>query len=299
MKLTHDGLSLWYGTPDAPAPLGDLVSRTEASAVVGVHPANPTNSVQIRYRVDGGLVQTAPGRHVRVDHAQGSEYFIVPFPPIPVGDVVEYCPTLSCGGRQVPSPATGERFPSNFRLAAKAAPAREKKETRPGGLGQLDTAQLDYLAHIKVRIDEPLFVGETPEGLRVDFFALEGTVAGPKLNGRVMPRSSDHMFVRPDGIGVIRVRAIIATDDGAMLEVEETGSVDFGTDGYRRALAHDLPLRSELVIAPRVLTGHPKYLWLNRAQCLGVGRTRLDELSFHYDLFAVGCRALTAIPRTS
>jgi hypothetical protein len=292
VKFSNEGLSLWYGTPDAPAPLDEIVSRTEASAVVGVHPANPVNAVNVRYRVDGGIVQSAAGRALHTDYVKNSQYFVVPFPRFPVGNTVEYCPVLSCGGRQVPSPSVAERFQSKFRLAAQEAPSSEAKPRRSEAPGQRLTPQLEFVAAVSVSIDRPQLIGETPEGVRIDFFALEGTVVGPKLRGRVLPRSSDHMFVRPDGIGVIRVRAIIATDDGAMLEVEDTGSVEFGADGYQRALANDLPSRSDLVICPRILTGHPKYRWLNRMQFLGVGKTRLDELTFHYDFFAVASRVL-------
>src|ERR1700722_9485707 len=63
VKLTNDGLSLWYGTPDAPAPGdGGIVPRSGASLVVGVHPANPTNAVRVQFRVDGGVSQIVPGR---------------------------------------------------------------------------------------------------------------------------------------------------------------------------------------------------------------------------------------------
>jgi hypothetical protein len=292
VKHSHEGLSLWYGTPDAPAPMGEVVSRDSASLVVGVHPANPTNALNIRYRVDGGIPQTAAGRALNTDYAKNSAYFIVSFPSFPVGDIVEYSPVLSCGGRQVPSPAVAKGFPSKFRLAPNAPRLPDARAHRAEARGQQVAAELEYLATVKVRLDKPLLVGDSPEGVRIDFFALDGTVAGPKLKGRVVARSSDHMFVRPDGIGVIRVRAIVATDDGAMLEIEDTGSIDFGPDGYSRALANDLPPRSDLVICPRVLTGHPKYLWLNRLQCLGLGKTCLDELTFHYDFFAVGFRPL-------
>jgi hypothetical protein len=291
VKISHESLSLWYGTPDAPAP-GEIVPREGASLFVGVHPANPTNAVNVRYRVDGGIAQSTPGRSLHTDYAKDSQYFVVPFPAFPVGNVVEYSPILSCGGRQVPSPATADRFPSKFRLAAKQSPRAATKASLSGTGGPQVAADLQFLAGLTVHVDKPQLIGETPEGVRIDFFALAGTVVGPKLNGRVLPRSSDHMFVRPDGIGIIRVRAIVATNDGAMLEVEDTGSIDFGADGYQRALANALPSRSDFVICPRILTGHPKYLWLNRVQCLGLGRTRLDELSFHYDCFAVGSRAL-------
>jgi hypothetical protein len=295
LKLSNEGLSLWYGTPDAPAPLDEVVSRTGASAVVGVHPANPTNIVNIRYRVDRGFVQTAAGRALHTDYAKNSQYFLVPFPPLWAGEVVEYCPVLSCAGRQVPSPAMAERFPSKFRLAAKEAPPMASRPPPPT-CGQQLAPDMEYLAAVNVRIDKPLVVGETPEGVRIDFFALDGTVVGPKLLGRVLPRSSDHMFVRPDGVGVIRIRAVIVLDDSAMLEIEDTGSIDFGRDGYQMALSNTLPMHSDLVICPRVLTGNPKYLWLNRVQCLGIGRTNLEDLTFHYDFFAVRCREVATTP---
>jgi hypothetical protein len=147
--------------------------------------------------------------------------------------------------------------------------------------------QLDFLASATISMDKPVYIGETPEGVCLDFFALDGTLIGPKVNGRVLPRSSDHLFVRRDGIGVIRVRAMVATDDGAMLEVEYTGSVEFGPDGYARALANNLPSRAPLAICPRVLTGHPKYLWLNRLQFFGVGEALVDKLLLRYDCFFV------------
>jgi hypothetical protein len=292
VKLSRDGLTLWYGTPDAPAPQDEIVSRNGASLVVGVHPPNPTNAVQVRYRVDKGVAQVAPGRELRTDYEREAQYFHVAFPNFPTGKVVEYCPIFSCGGRQVPAPPATDRFPSKFFLAANETRPTETTARRSSPLGQQVAPEVEFLAGITVQVDKPLVVGETPEGVRIDFFVLDGTVVGPKFNGRVLPRSSDHLFVRPDGIGVIRVRAVIVLDDGAMLEIEDTGSVDFGADGYQRALANNLPSHSDLVICPRVLTGHPKYLWLNRIQFLGVGRTSLDQLSLHYDLHAVRCRTM-------
>lgn len=292
MKFSGEGLSLWYGTPDAPAPLDDIVSRAEATVVVGVHPANPTNSVHVRYRVDGGIVQSAPGRELRTDYAKETQYYLVTFPPLVTGDVVEYCPVFKSAGRQVPSSAIAERFPSKFLLAPKEAPRSEPKATPSHLRSQKLASELEFITHITIRVDEPLLIGATPEGVRIDFFALGGDVVGPKLNGHVVARSSDHLFVRPDGIGVIRVRAIVETTDGALLEAEYTGSLDFGVDGYERAVANNLPNQTDLVIAPRFLTAHPKYQWLNRVQCLGVGRTHLDKFTVEYDLFAVGCRDL-------
>jgi hypothetical protein len=292
VKHTHDGLTLWYGTPDAPAPIGDVVSPSGASIVVGVHPANPSNVVHAKYRLDGGVIQIAPGRLLTTDDAHQSQYFVVPFPNLPPGSVVDYGPSLGCAGRQVPAPGAAERLPSSFTVAAAPAPSARPASAAEHANAQRMAPRLEFLAAVTVRVDRPLCIGETPEGVRFDFFAIDGTVSGPKMSGRVLPRSSDHLFVRPDGVAVLRVRAMIETNDGATLEVEYTGSLDFGPDGYEKALANDLPPRATYVVAPRYLTAHPRYRWLNRVQCLGVGRIRLDESIVEYDAFAVGVNTL-------
>lgn len=119
MNLTNDGLTLWFGTPDAPGPYdGEVVPRAGASLIVGVHPAHPTNRIVVSYRVDQGIVQMVPGREVRTDHARGIQYFVVSFPRFVSGESVEYWPVLGCGGRQVPAPQYAARCRGRFRLEA-------------------------------------------------------------------------------------------------------------------------------------------------------------------------------------
>ena len=40
-----------------------------------------------------------------------------------------------------------------------------------------------------------------------------------------------------------------------------------------------------LVLAPQFLTSHPNWLWLNRLQCLAVGRVTMADLLVRFDLF--------------
>jgi hypothetical protein len=120
MNLSHDGLTLWYGTPDTPAPASEeVIARRGVSIVVGAHPYNPLNSVRICYRVDDGLTHTLPGREIRVDYARNAQYFAVIFPTLITGEGVEYGVTLQCGGRQVPAPQLATRLRSRFRLEPK------------------------------------------------------------------------------------------------------------------------------------------------------------------------------------
>lgn len=302
MNLTHEGLSLWYGTPDAPAP-GDAgpAPRQGASLVVGAHPAHPTNTVSVRYRVDGGLARTAPGRELRTDFARQVQYFVVDFPPFPTGEVVEYSPVLGCGGRQVPPDHIASRFPSQFRLAPPRQEGKEGQDSRGARSAsgpatkpreQRFTAGVAFVGTVAVQFDAPQFIGEMAEGMRINFIVRDGTVEGPGFKARVTVASSDHMLVRRDGIGVVHIQAAFVTEDGAILDVDAGGTVDFGADGFRRALAHDLPDRSPLTISPLIATRHPRYKWLSRIQCVGVGETHLDAGQAAYHVYAVSPRGL-------
>lgn len=293
MHLSNEGLSLWYRTPDAPAPDDDsVVPRRGASLVVGVSPASPANAVQVRYRVDGGLVQSVPGRELRTDYQRQAQYFAVTFPTFHLGSTVEYSPLLSCAGRQVPAPHVADRFPSRFRIADHRAPLAPPLSSAGASMpGRLRyPAKVDFVASVAVTFEGIQYVTDTPAGMRVNFFVTEGVVTGDGLSASVTPHSSDQLTVRRDGMGVIRIRAVFATDDGAALDVDAGGYVDFGPNGYRQALDRDLPDRSPIVINPLISTRHPRYRWLNRIQCVGVGETRLHSGKAYYDVYS-------AVPR--
>lgn len=143
---------------------------------------------------------------------------------------------------------------------------------------------LQFLATVALRFDTPLSIGETADGVRLEF-NVHGSVAGPALLGRIPPAAA-YLLIDQDGVGTINVRAPFLLDDGAVLELDAIGRYDFGEEGYQRAVAGDLP-DSALGWCPRFLTGHPRYLWLNRTQCLGLGLLRPRETRVDYDLFAV------------
>lgn len=297
MNLSHEGLSLWYGTPDAPAP-GDegVVPRRGASLVVGVHPAHPSNTLNVRYRVDGGREQTVVGRHLRTDYDKQTQYFGVSFPEFFGGKTVEYVPELGSAGRLVPPPSFGPRYPSRFHLAPaveQVAPTRSKPAGSDIKAEYRYDAGLSYVATVNVDFGEPEYVGDSAAGMRVNFVVRSGSVEGEGFKARVLEASADHMLVRPDGMGMVRIIAVFATADGARLDVEAGGYVDFGAEGYRRALAHDLPDRSPIVITPLITTRHPRYRWLSRVQCVGVGYTNLAANKASYEIYAASSRLLT------
>lgn len=133
----------------------------------------------------------------------------------------------------------------------------------------------------------PEIIGETPEGIRVNFYVTGGEVTGDRLNGTVLPVGGDWLTLRRDGVGILDVRATIETDDGALIYVTYTGILETGEDGYQRFLEGDLPKAPTIRGAPRFLTAHPDYLWLNRLQCINIGEANLEDYVVNYDLFAL------------
>jgi hypothetical protein len=141
-------------------------------------------------------------------------------------------------------------------------------------------------------VNPPITVGDTPDGLRI-IYALGpgGTVKGPHIDGTVEHLGGDWMRVRDDGVGIVGVRALVTTSDGAKLLAEYSGVADFGPDGHSALLAGKPPDQVPIQLTPRFLTSDAKWSWVNRLQCIGMGRVTMSSLLVEYDLYALGLRA--------
>jgi hypothetical protein len=289
VTFAHDGLELWYGTPDAPAPDETTEQRHGVSVTVGVRPAHPSNAVSVRYRVDGRSVEMVTAPLVATDFHKRTQYFRAAFPTFWSGETVEYLPVLSCEGRRAPDAATEGTVSSSFRLRAWSAVsplsmnAARDKEPRVAF-----PARLEHLAHVRVPLArEPEVIGETPAGFVVNWYPVSGTLEGPGLRASVIPGGEHQTVVRPDGIGVLSASVSIKTHDGALIALRHSGTTDFGEDWAawlsRGKWPPSLPVRTSI----RLLTSAETYRWLNRLHCLSVGAVRPGERLYSYDLYAV------------
>jgi hypothetical protein len=289
VRLAHDRLELWYGTPDAPAPDGTSEQREGVSVTVGVRPANPSNAVSVRYRVDGRAVETISAPLVSNDFRERTQYFRASFPTFWSGERVEYLPVASCEGRRAPDPATAGTFPSSFRLGATSlAPSGSTPPESALRSPAVFAAILDHLAHVRVALAEkPELIGETPAGFVINWSPMSGTLDGPAIHATVIPGGEHQTIVRTDGIGALSVSVTVETQDGALIAMRYSATVDYGED-WTVLLTHGnwppvLPVRSYI----RLLTCDARYRWLNRLHCLGVGEVRPPEFLYAYDLYAV------------
>lgn len=287
MEYTNKGLTLWYGTLDAPAPLDGVVQpRQGNTVVVGVQPTGPLNAVTVYYRVDDGPVRTVHAVKFKEDFNRKAEYFRARLPDFWRGNVVTYWPVATSAKRSTPFADFTRTLSSSFRLSDQQNSIASHNQTTPSANDRIKFS-LEYLYTAHVPLKSPELIGVTPEGIMVDWYwyPAEGVVKGPKLNGKVRRLGGDWMTIRRDGIGLMDVKAVIETQNGALILVNYSGYFDLGKNGYDDFLAHRWPERAPTRTAPRFHTSSPDYMWLNRIQATSVGEVRMKELAYVSDVY--------------
>ena len=143
-----------------------------------------------------------------------------------------------------------------------------------------------FLGSLKVVLRKEL-VGPMSDGLRVNWHITEGTFVGPGHDAVVLPGAADWMHIRPDGIAIVNVRACFETRDRVRVYGAYGGVADFGPDGYARALRDEYDRQILAVVTPTYETADPRLEWLNRVQCIGVGRVDMTTLRAEFDIYEV------------
>jgi hypothetical protein len=134
MRFSEQGISLWYGTGDAPAPVGEVEAASGSeealvSITAAVQPPSASNSVEVTYRVNGGSPATVSAALLSHDLHQQAQYFQIKLPPFHVGDTVDYLVVAHAPGHQVPQ--QGGQFTSSFRVVPDPPPPKPFTGTLP------------------------------------------------------------------------------------------------------------------------------------------------------------------------
>jgi len=130
-------------------------------------------------------------------------------------------------------------------------------------------------------------VGVTPDGLRINWHVTSGSFVGPGLDATVLPGAADWMRIRRDGVAIVNVHACFETRQGVRVFGSYGGIFDLGPDGFARALRDDYDELPPVVVTPTYATADPRLEWLNRAQCVGVGRVDMSALRVEFDVYVV------------
>jgi hypothetical protein len=130
-------------------------------------------------------------------------------------------------------------------------------------------------------------VGAMSDGLRINWHVTEGTFMGPGFDAVVLPGAADWMHIRQDGIAIVNVKACFETREHVRVYGSYGGVFDLGPDGYARALRSEYDRLPPVVVTPTYETADPRLEWLNRAQCIGVGRVDMTEFRVEFDVYVV------------
>lgn len=282
-EVSKNGLSMRW-TDAVPDPL-----RQIQRVLVEVGPASPANVVHLIYSVAGGRERITRGWLVGTDPETGLQAFAADLPAQRPGCEIFWRPVLRQGARELDP---GRVPPAQAPKSAKAEQEDKKEdETLQDIVRRQDTSRpkfdtgFDYLFRVFAPfVHDVHSVGDTPDGVRM-YFQLRsgGLVRGPALNGEVLSGGGDWMRIRPDGIGIADVHALIRADDGSMILTEYTGMCDFGHGGIDKLAAGQLPQKVKVRLCPRYLTAAPQWSWLNRIQGFSVGEAHLENLLLEYD----------------
>src|SRR5215471_11535496 len=195
MRFEHDGIALWYGTPDAPAPgdtvpVADGTHEASVTITVGVQPPSASNSVSVSYSVNNGLPHTVAAGFLQHDVHQKAQYFAARLPVLQAGDKVDYTVLCRCPGRQVPSPEEAQNSGASFRVTG----AREVPAIAPE---PQHAARQSVTPGAHVAASPPASPPETPPSQEARMApamtggsqTLAGTVVAPTVSSAGAPRS--------------------------------------------------------------------------------------------------------------
>jgi len=144
-----------------------------------------------------------------------------------------------------------------FAILASATSAARAADSAPPGASAEPT--LEFAFEENVTLAKGIPVGKTAMGTRIIIPITGGTFEGPKIKGTIMPGGWDWQLVRADGCTHIKADYMIKTDDGAIINVVNQGSVCRDENGK------PIPLRTVPIFEPPL----GKYEWLGKNTFVG------------------------------
>ena len=144
--------------------------------------------------------------------------------------------------------------------------------------------KLEPVLTANARLERPIDVGSTPQGVRRVVPILGGRFEGPKLKGEILPGGADWQFTRADGVTELEALYLLRTDDGVVIQVRNRG-LRHGPEEVMQRLAAGQPVdpgKYYFRAAPAFSAPEGRYSWLNKSLflCTGSRQPASIELFF-------------------
>ncbi len=145
--------------------------------------------------------------------------------------------------------------------------------------------ELEFAFEASATLAAPLVVGETPQGVRRVVPITGGRFAGPQLAGEILAGGADWQYLRADGVLVVEAQYLLATSDGALIQVNNRGVRHGPEDVMRRLAAGEAvdPREYYFRATPTFSAPAGRYDWLNRSVfvCAGARAAAAVQLWFY------------------
>ena len=285
-----DGSTLRWGGIDTPGPPQIVAPGAGAPVLVAVSPMRPGQSVAVEYRVNGGPVREAIGILEPRVHDASARIFRAVVPGQSNG-LVEFLPVLRFAGQPISARLLESEQSSRYQVGSGATPVATPATSSPEtALRSFDRGRWrwepKFLGGATIKLRKEV-VGVVSDGLRIIWHFEEAPFVGPVLEGRFLPGAADWMRIRSDGVAVVQVQGCMEMRSGARVYCSYGGYLELGHDGYARALRGEFDPWPPFVCAPTYATADKQLEWLNRAQCLIVGRVDMKALTVESDAYLI------------
>jgi Protein of unknown function (DUF3237) len=288
-RQATDGAALWWGGADTPGPPQIVAPGTGAPVVVAVSPMRPGHSVTIEYRVNRGPVREAVAVLEPRIHDAKARMFRAVVPGQSDG-LVEFLPVLRFAGQSISTRLSESEECPRYQVGCGATPVATS-DLPPATAPRLADGSrwrwdAKFLGGATIQLRKEV-IGVVADGFRIIWHFEEAPFVGPILEGRFLPGAADWMHIRPDGVAIVQVQGCIETRSGARVYTSYGGNLELGRDGYARALRGEFDPWPPFVCAPTYATADKQLEWLNRAQCLIVGRVDMKALRVESDAYLI------------
>lgn len=156
------------------------------------------------------------------------------------------------------------------------------QQTRPEAEPPAPT--LSFAFELRVRVGNPVEVGQVAHGRRRIVPIEGGTIKGPLLNGTVPPGGADWQIIQPDGFSELDTRYTIQTDRGATVYVQNAGIRTAPPEVMQKLLAGEIvdPKLVYFRTQPKFETSAADLQWLVRSLFVGVGERFPNEVVIRF-----------------
>jgi hypothetical protein len=288
IKRARDGSVLRWAEVGTSWPPAVIPPRTAATVAVAVSPVRPGHSVAVEYRFNGGHIRQAIGLAEARGPSSTERMFRAVLPGQPAG-LVEFLPVLRFAGQPISSRLAESAEVPQYQVGRTIVPVvTAKSSAPPNTLGRQPCWAWDtkFLGSLRATVRKEV-VGITPDGLRINWHVKEGSFIGPNLDAVVLPGATDWMRIRDDGVAIVNVQACFETRMGNRIYGSYGGIFDLGPEGYDRAVRGEFAPLPPVVVTPTYTTADKQLQWLNRAQCIGVGRVDMKALRVEFDVYLI------------